>query len=90
MAIHNMFSSYQRSNNCPAIMLSFLFLSCISLSTDETSDETYIILLFKMWLCTLEQPYLVSKKLIIIFSKENIQTFYGILQSMVTHGCKQF
>ena len=56
---HIMFSSYQRFNKCAAVMLSFLFLSCISLSTNETSDESHT-LLFKMRLCISEHPYLIS------------------------------
>ena len=42
--IHILFSSYQRSNKCAAVMLYFLFLSCISLSTNETSDESHTLL----------------------------------------------
>ena len=37
----------------------FWFLSCISLSTDETYDESHT-LLFKMYLCTSEHPYLIT------------------------------
>ena len=42
--IHILFSSYQRSNKCAAVMLSFLFVSCISLSTNEASDESHTLL----------------------------------------------